>query len=163
MIGQTGGQCRSTLNPTMAETANRQLEAQAMMRMTEIVQTANDIHASFQGLNFASQGTSSPGKAIETLTKGGVEALDEGGIDLPSALCFLDDGLDHRFTALHNAPRNVQLPIDTLFDNLHNGDVRPGNQLRASQFSLAARQSCPKSFAEGRDVACQTIQPSNES
>src|SRR3989304_4841275 len=101
-----------------------------MMRMTEIVQAANDIHADFQGLDFASQGASAPDKAIETLPKGGVETFDESGIDHASALRVLDEGLDHRFTAMHNAPRNVQLPIQTLFDHLHNGDIGPGNQRR---------------------------------
>src|SRR3990172_8414502 len=120
-----------------------------MMWMTEIIQAANHVHASFQRLGFASQGASSPGKAIETLTECGIEAFDESGVDHASALRLLDEGLNHRFTALHNAPRNVPLPIHTLFDNLHNSDVGPGNQLRTPQFPFAAWQSCPKSFAKG--------------
>ena len=92
-----------------------------MVRMTEIVPAANHIHASFQGLNFASQGARSPDKAIKTLAKGGIEALDESGIDPACTLRLLDEGLDHRFTALHDAPRDVQLSIHSLLDDLHNG------------------------------------------
>jgi hypothetical protein len=157
MIGQTSCNSWRTLNPTVPETADGQLETQAMVRMTEIVQAANHIHASLQGLNFASRGASSPGKAIQTLAKGSIEALDESGIDATCALRLLDDGLDNHFTALHDASRDVQLPIHSLLDDLHNGDIGPGNQLRATHFTLAAWQRSPKCFAKGCHVARQTI------
>lgn len=57
---------------------------------------------------------------MRRLAKGGIEALDEGGIDPACALRFLNEGLDHRFVALHNAAMDVQLSLHTLLDDLHN-------------------------------------------
>ena len=128
-----------------------------MMWVTEIVQAANDLHAGFEGLDFTGQGASSPGKAIEALAKGRIETLNESSIDHASALRLLDERLDHRFTALHNAPRDVQLSIHSLLDDLHNGDIGPGNQLWASQFPLTPWPSGSKGLPKGGYVACQTI------
>ncbi len=66
-----------------------------MMRMTEIIQTAHDIHTGFQGMDIASQGASSPGQTIETLAKGGVEPFNESGVDHTLSLGLADQALHH--------------------------------------------------------------------
>jgi len=50
-----------------------------MVRITEIVKTADDVHICFQSFRFANQGAGSAGQAIEALAKGGIELFDEGG------------------------------------------------------------------------------------
>ena len=157
MIGQTSCNGWRTLDPTIPEMADRRLETQAMMRMTEIVEAANHKHTGFQGLDFAGQGMRSPNKALETLAKSGIEMFDESSIDPACALRFLNEGLDHRIAALHNASRDVQLSIQALLDDLHNGDIGLGNQLRSPQFCLPTWQGSPKCLAKGCHVARQTV------
>ena len=97
-----------------------------MMWMTEVVQAANDIHTSFQGLTFASQGASAADKAIEALTKSGIETFDVGGIDdardALSGLAQARDGFD---AALDNTVVHVQNAIKALFDHLHDSNIGP--------------------------------------
>ena len=67
------------------------------MRITEVIQTADDIHSGEQGLCFA-------GQAGKPLAEGGVEALDKGGVDPARSLGNLDQTPDHGLTALNDAP-----------------------------------------------------------
>lgn len=157
MISQTRGNGRGALNPAMSETADRQLEAQAVMRMAEVVQAADHIHTCFQGLGFASQGASAADQAAEALAEGGIEAFDESGIDRSLTLGFVDEGLDHGWAALHDPPGDMQLSCNSLLDHLHDGDIGPGNQPGSSQTSCAVWPGSPKGFAKGSHVAGQTI------
>ncbi len=99
-----------------------------MVGVTEVVQAADDVHARFQGFGFAHQSAGFAGQTIETLTKSSVEAFNERCIDRTMSLGLEDQALYHQLSALNDAPGNVQLTIDTLFDNLDNGNIRPGNQ-----------------------------------
>jgi len=134
MIGQTSHDRRGTLNPTVTITTNGQLETQAMMRIAEVVKAANYIHTGFQGLGFVYQGSGAPCQIIETLTKSGIEAFDESGVNDALALSFADQAVDHVFTALHNPAGDVQLVFLTVFDDLNDSDIGPGKQPGAARF-----------------------------
>jgi len=127
------------------------------MRVTEVVQAADDIHAGFQGFGFAHQGAGFASQAIETLAKGGVEPFDESGIDRTVSLGLVDQALYHLLSALNDAPGNVQLTVPTLLDDLGDGNIRPGNQPGASLFAVPERHSRAKRVAKGGDVADQAI------
>jgi hypothetical protein len=157
MIRQTGGQSWGALNPTVARSPNGELETQAMVRVAEIVQAADDVHPGFQGFSFANQSAGFADQAVEPLTESGIEALDESGVDHTLALGCADQALHHLLSALDNASGDVQLTVDTLFDNLNNGDIRPRNQPGASPFAMPAGYCCTKRAAKGGDIAGQTI------
>ena len=148
MICQGSGDGRSTLHPTIAKSANGQLEAQAMMRVTEVVKTADDIHSRFKGWSFAQQRPGAAGQAVEALAESSVEAFDKSGVDHTLALGFSDQGLDHGFSALNNAPGDIQLSIQALLDDLNDGDIWPGSQFgrpfSLPQFGTAVRNELPK-------------------
>ncbi len=127
------------------------------MRITEVIQTADDIHSGDQGLCFAGQSACAAGQAGKPLAEGGVEALDKGGIDPARSLGNLDQTPDHCLTALNDAPIDVQMIGTALLEHLDDGDVGPGDELRASFFTPAAGHSRAKSRLESGHVTRQTI------
>ena len=96
-----------------------------MVRITEIVKTADDVHACFQSFRFANQGAGSAGQTIEALSKGGIEPFDEHGIDHSLPLGLVDQPFDHLLTSLDNAAGDRELAFGSLFDDLHDSDMRP--------------------------------------
>jgi len=59
-----------------------------MVRVTEVVQAAGDIHSGFKGLGFTHQGSGAAGQAVEALAESGVEAFDKSGVDHALAWVF---------------------------------------------------------------------------
>ncbi len=109
MVGQTGRNGRGTLDPTMTIIADRQFQAQAVMEITKVVETAHEIHACGEGFGSTSQSTSAADQVVQTLPEGGVEAFDEGGVDHAFGLLRdSDQALDHFLGALHNTSVNRQ-------------------------------------------------------
>lgn len=90
MIGQSCGNGRSSLHPTMAERTDRQFQPQAMVKVAEVIEAANQVHACEQGLSLLGQIAGATRQRADPLAKGGVEAFDESGIDDAYSLCLLD-------------------------------------------------------------------------
>ena len=121
-----------------------------MVRITEIVKTADDVHASFQGICFTNQGAGFAGQAVEALAKGGIEPFYERGIDHSLSLVLADQIFDHRLSTLDNPAGDGKLTLGSLFDDLHDGDLWPGKQLGTSLFTLPTGYRRAKRFAKGR-------------
>ena len=86
VIGQTGSQSRSALDPMETMSSDRKAETQRLVEVTEIVDAAEDIHAVLQGGAVASQVTGATEQASQTLAEGGIEPLDVGSIDCATSL-----------------------------------------------------------------------------
>ena len=130
MVGQGSGHSRRALNPLVTMAADRETEAEAVMKIAEIVATTNDVHAGHERLGLLGQGAGAPGQPGKAGAKGGVEPLDVSGVDDTDYL--LRDLQQARYllgTTLDNTPLNGQTRRCALFDHLHNGDVGPGDQL----------------------------------
>ena len=115
-----------------------------MVRITEIVKTADDVHACFQSFRFANQAAGSAGQTMEALAKGGIEPFDERGIDHSLFLGLVDQPFDHLLSALDNAAGDRELALGSLFDDLHDGDIRPGKQPGTSHFAMPMWHSSTK-------------------
>ena len=102
------------------------------MSIAEVVEATDDEYACFKGGYLTHQSASSASQTIETLAEGGVEPFNESGVDHTLSLGLADQALHHLLVALNNASYHVEFTIHSLFDDLDNGDVGPGNQLRAT-------------------------------
>jgi hypothetical protein len=69
------------------------------------------------------------------LTESSIEALNVGRVDATAALGLLDEPLDHGSTTLNDATVNLEALSCSLFDDLNDGDVRPGDQARTTRLS----------------------------
>lgn len=85
---------------------------------------------------------------IEPLAESGIEPFDEGGVDHTAFLGLVDQVFHHFLTALNDVPCDVELAVQTLFDNLNNGDIRPGNQPGTPGFAAATWQGGTKRVAK---------------
>ena len=158
MISQFGGNSWRTLYPTIAEGANREFQAQTMMEIAKVIEAAYEVHTSHQGFGTTSQCTGASHQVVQSLAEGGVEPFDEGCIDPTfSFLGCLDQAFYHFFVTLHNASVHGQHTFRPLLDDLHNGNVRPGDQLATTDFSTPTRQFAAKSQSESGDVTGQAI------
>ena len=128
-----------------------------MMRITKVVNAADDVHPRFKGMRFVYQGARPARQAIEALAKSSIEAFDKSGIDDTLALGFPDQIAHHLFTALNNVPGNVHLSIQVLLDDLNDGDIGPGYQMGSPLFAAPIWQNAPKRVAKGRDITGQAI------
>jgi len=128
-----------------------------MVRITEIVKTADDVHACFQGFCFANQGAGFAGQAIEPLAKSGIEPFDESSIDHSLPLGLVDQSFNHLLSTLDNPAGDGKLALGSLFDDLHDGDIGPGKQLGTSLFAPPTGYSRAKRIAKGSHIAGQTI------
>jgi hypothetical protein len=113
--------------------------AQALMIGTEIVNTAQDIHAGLQSFRLASQGSSATGQAGQAFPKSGIKPLDESGVDAALPLAGLDEGRDVLGTAVDNAPLNGQLAPAALFEHLNQVQFWPRPQFGSSPLTLAGQ------------------------
>lgn len=77
------------------------------MLIAEVVETADNIHASSQGGGLANKRASTASKRSQPLTEGGVEALDQSSIDDATTLRAFDQLCHQHFTTLDNAPFNT--------------------------------------------------------
>jgi len=91
VVGQVGGNRRGAWDPAVAVTADPQFDPQAMMRIAEVVQAADQVHAGGQGVGFAGQGAGAgaAGEGVQPLAKCGIEPLDKGRVDPTVALTDL--------------------------------------------------------------------------
>ena len=128
------------------------------MVSTEIVNTTNQEHADFQCLGLTSQAAGTPCQASQRLAKGGIEAFNEGSIDLPATLGGCQTGLYPLAIALHNPAFNGQLVDAATLHNLHDVDALPGDQ--AWTAPLTDPQGGAKGFLEGIDITHQPIHES---
>ena len=128
------------------------------MEVAKVVETPDEVHASHQRFRSAGQSAGTSHQVVHSLAEGGVEPFDEGGVDDTFSLlgCF-DQAFHHFFAALHNAPVNGQHAFRSLFDDLNNSDVRPGNQFATTDSALSTGQFAAKSQSKGSDVTGQTI------
>src|SRR5213596_3213964 len=123
------------------------------MIIAKVIEAARDIHASYQSFGTTRQGTCPSHQIVQTQAKRGVESFDESGIDDAFfALCGFDQALHHFFAALNNTPVNSQDTIHTLFDDLNDGDIRPGGHLAATDFASPVRHFTSKSHPKGSDI-----------
>ncbi len=131
------------------------------MIVTEIVETADDKHARGEGLGLLRQMASAAREAAQPLAERGVQPLDIGSVDHAAALGGIDELCNHLTCTLHDAAVDSQLASRTLFDNLYNGDVRPGQQLRSAVWT-AAWQGGPEGFSKRVHIARQTVHRQQE-
>jgi hypothetical protein len=90
-----------------APLGNPEANAQTMMMSAEVVDGADQKHAMGQGFGLASECPTASNQASQALTEGGIEPLDERGIDLPSLLTAFDELLDQLSTALSDTALKV--------------------------------------------------------
>ena len=86
MVGKCGRHGRSPLNPVPSPLGDPKTDTQAVVKVTEVVEATDDIHASRQGRLLLSRTAVTPGKASQALTEGRIEPLDVGGIDYTATL-----------------------------------------------------------------------------
>jgi hypothetical protein len=101
----------------MTKRTNREFQMQAMMIVAKVIEAPGDIHACHQGACSSHQ-------VVQPQAKRGIEPFNESRIDDAFfILSSFDQALHHFLAALHNTSVNGQDTFNTLFDNLHNGDV----------------------------------------
>jgi hypothetical protein len=123
---------------------------------TKVVDTTQDIHASLQGLRLLNQRSGSPSQSSQSLPKGGIEPLNESGVNTALALTGLDQSFNQVSTALNNPSLNGQAASGSLFDHLDDGDVRPRTQVAATRLTQP-RHFSAKSALKSFDIAGQAI------
>ena len=128
------------------------------MEVAKVVEAAYDVHTSHQSFGASSQCAGASYQVVQPLTEGGIESFDVSRIDDTfSFLGCMDQVRYHFLAALHNTTINAQYAIHPLFDDLHNGNVRPGNQLTTTDFSTLTWQFAAKSQSESGNVTGQAI------
>ena len=106
------------------------------MEVAEIVEASDQIHAGHQRFGMLSYSASTTCQRVDALAKGRIEAFNKGGIDHTFALCDLDEIFHHVFRTLHNPSFDVQNAFNSLFDDLHDNNILPGNHPTPSRFPL---------------------------
>lgn len=128
MVSEVSGQGWGVRHPAPAMLADGQFEAEAVMVVAEVRETANDEQAGVQGLGLLGQGACAAGQPMQALAQGGIEAFNGGGIDdAERSLGGLAQVVDPVNSALHDAAFNGQGGGKTPFDDLDNGHLRPGH------------------------------------
>src|SRR5438093_11256024 len=77
--------------------------AQTLVRRTEVIDGADQIHAMLQCQGAAGQGPPTPCQRRHTCTERRVEPFDVCGVDHPAALRAAPEGLDTRGRAINDA------------------------------------------------------------
>lgn len=108
----------------MTERTDGELETQAVMIIAEVIEAAGEIHACHQGFGAARQSARSSHQVVEPQAKRALRRPMKAVLITPFPyLSNFDQALHHFLAALYNPSGNGQDTLNTLFDNLHNGDV----------------------------------------
>ncbi len=86
MVCQSSSQSRSTLNPMETVPTYRKAEAQALVKVTEVIDAAEEVHAVLQCGALASEMTSATEQASQTLAESGIQPFNVSGIDHATSL-----------------------------------------------------------------------------
>lgn len=156
MVGESCGHRGCELNPMIATFTDPEPLAQTMVCITEVVETANQVHTYVQGGDLSCWTASAAGQDSQPLAEGGVEALNVGGIDRAAALRTLQQVLDQLLAALDNASLNRQGTGRALLDDLDNGDAGPSHQAGTSSLAVPGQRR-PEDLLEGTDIAGKPI------
>lgn len=133
MVGQSGSHGWSALNPVVFPRRDPEPETQAVVIVTKVVETTDDIHVCRQCGNLLGWTAVTPGKRMETLAEGGVEALNVGGVDdLPALRRTLDQSRDLFRRPLNHSAHDLKLLCRPILDHLNDGAIRSGDQSRAT-------------------------------
>src|SRR5512147_1169813 len=90
MVSQSSDQSGSSLNPMEAMPTHRKAETQALVKVTEVIDATENIHALLQGGTLASEMAGTPAKASQALAESGIQPFNVGSIDHATALCCLE-------------------------------------------------------------------------
>lgn len=105
------------------------------MVVAEVIQTADNEHASHQGLGLLGKIASTASQPRQALSESSIEPFDVSRIDHAAILSSIQQSLDHLFATLGNSPFNSKNLFLALLDDLDNGNVGPGDQARFYSFS----------------------------
>ena len=156
MIGKASSDGRGSLYPAVTMPAHPQLQAQALVLGAEVVDTGHQVHERLQGLWVANQRPAAPHQDRQARAEGGVQALDESGVELGSAVALCQQGLGSFQTALCHVPGNVDHPLSlAALDHLADVNVWPGDQPGASTFAIWQRAA--KHRLHGLDIGDKAI------
>ena len=124
------------MHPTEAMIADPQLQAQALVLGAEVVDAAHQIHEWPQGLRVADQGSTAPHQDRQARAEGSVQPLDEGGVELCSAVASLQQSQSCFEAAPGHAPDDTdQAFAFVALDHPTDVDVWSGDQPRTAAFS----------------------------
>lgn len=127
------------------------------MEITEVVETAHEVHARQQCFGTVNQGARPAHQIVHALTEGSVEPFDKSGIDDALALSGFDQAFHPGGVTLGKAPFNGQNACEPLLNDLDNGNVRPGHHLASTDFACPVRKFATKGLAKSRHLTGQTI------
>src|SRR4030095_7665434 len=99
----------------------------------KVVDRASQIHGVVQSLRAQSQSATAPSQGCHGSAESRVDAFNESSVKDPAATDFVASGLDLFGTALYDPALDTHhTPGHILFDDLHDVDVWPTDQGRAS-------------------------------
>ena len=156
MIGKASRHGRGALYPAVAMTAHPQLLAQALMLGTEVVDAAHQVHQRLQGLRIAQQGSAAAHQDSKARTEGGVEPLDESGIEPGSAVALDQQRLSNLQATLRHTPGHADhaLALITL-DHLTDVNIRSGDQPGSPAFTTSGQRTA-KNLLDGLHIGNET-------
>jgi len=155
VVSQGSGDSGGALNPMNTTLGNPKANAQAVVKGTEVVDVADQKHAIPQGFGLASEGAPSSNQASQSLAEGGIEPLNESGIDPASLLAGFDQLFNQLSTALSDTTLNGEAAIHPSFDDLNNSDFLPDVQARTS--SLVTFVGATQCLPERLEIGSKTI------
>src|SRR3972149_10400589 len=109
MIGKTSSYRWCAGNPLMASDDPGQ--PQALMLGAEVVHATHQIHKWFQGFWVTDQGSTAPHQDRQAGAEGGIQALDESGVELGSAMALGQQKLGCFETTPRHSPSDVDYPL----------------------------------------------------
>src|SRR5262249_7456164 len=138
MIRQSSDHRRRARQPSV--TANQSRHSQRSMLSAEIIDRARQVHGPIQALATASYRTCPTTQRRDMPAKSAVEAFNERRVEHSLSIDLVAQKIDHLRTALHDPSFNAfELASDMSFENLHDVDVRPFDQLGTPQFARVER------------------------
>jgi len=134
MIGKISGYGRCTGNPLV--TADDARQPQALVFDAEVVHATHQVHERFQGFRVTDQSSTAPYQDCQSRAEGGVQSLDEGGVEIGSSMALGQQSLGRFEATLRHPPGDVDyaLALVTL-DHLSNVNVWPGDQPGTAAFA----------------------------
>jgi hypothetical protein len=123
---------------------------------TKIIETTDDKHASLQGLGLTSHLAAAASQPGQTLAKSSIKSFNESRVNLTASLTGLQQLANLLAATLNNPPNNGQAAVGSRFDDLDNGDFRPGPQGTTTRLTLAG-DGAAKSVLDRADITDQPI------